>query len=113
MLLRGTRKCSLLALLSLQSRFLVCANDVLIGVSYRHVVEYMYVSAVGILLGADLGWAGYFGKCLAPITLGNTIGGALFTGVYQWFVFMECEKRGWSAEAKDGDEHEENGRLTL
>ncbi|KAK5094692.1 hypothetical protein LTR70_003918 [Exophiala xenobiotica] len=84
-----------------------------VAARYPHIVEYMYVSAVGILLGAPLGWAGYFGKCLAPITLGNTIGGAVFTGFYQWFVFMECVKRGWTAEAKSGEDEDEDGRLRL
>ena len=80
---------------------------------YPHIDEYMYVCAVGILLDAPLGWGAYFWKCLLPITLGNTIGGAGFTGVYQWFVFMECEKRGWTSEAKTGGEENEDGRLRL
>lgn len=61
--------------------------------SFPHTVEYMYMSAIGIMLGAPLSWGGYFWKCLLPITLGNTIGGALLTGAYSWFVFIESERR--------------------
>lgn len=66
-----------------------------------HTVEYMYVTAVGKFLGSPVTWGQYFGKALIPITLGNTIGGSLFTGAYTWFIFIECERRGWSAEVKD------------
>lgn len=84
-----------------------------VSARYPHTVEYMYLSAVGVLMGSPLGWGAYFWKCLAPITLGNTLGGALLTGAYQWFVYMECEKRGWSSEAKDEDDENENGQLSL
>lgn len=85
-----------------------------VAARYPHLVEYMYLSAVGILLGAPLTWGAYFWKCLLPITLGNTVGGALLTGAYQWFVFIECQKRGWTAEVKeDQGEVAEDGQLRL
>ena len=74
-----------------------------VAARYPHTVEYMYLVSVGKFLGAPLSWAAYFGKALAPITLGNTIGGFLFTGVYSWFVFIECDRRGWSAEIEDDE----------
>lgn len=85
-----------------------------VSARFPHLVEYMYVSAVGILLGSELGWARYVWKCVLPITLGNTVGGA-FTGGYLWFVFVVGERRGWTAEAKAAvmEEEEENGRVTL
>lgn len=64
-----------------------------VAARFPHTVEYMYLSAVGILLGAPLSWGAYFWKCLLPITLGNTIGGALLTGAYSWFVFLEYDRQ--------------------
>lgn len=64
-----------------------------VAARFPHTVEYMYLSAVGILLGTPLSWGAYFWKCLLPITLGNTIGGALLTGAYSWFVFIEYERQ--------------------
>jgi len=82
-----------------------------VAARYPHTVEYMYLSAVGILHGAPLGWGAYFGKCLAPISLGNAVGGACFTGAYQWFVYVECEKRGWNTQVSE--EGTEVGPLRL
>lgn len=64
-----------------------------VAARYPHTVEYMYLCAVGILLGAPLNWAAYFWKCLLPITLGNTIGGALLTGAYSWLVYIEYDRK--------------------
>lgn len=47
---------------------------------FPHTVEYMYLAAVGMMLGAKISVGQYLWKCLLPITLGNTIGGAIFTG---------------------------------
>lgn len=82
-----------------------------VSARYPHTVEYMYLTAVGILLGAPLGWRDYFAKALAPITLGNSLGGALFTGAYSWFVFIECERNGLSGEVRD--DSPEAGALRL
>jgi len=48
----------------------------------------------------------YFWKCLLPITLGNTVGGALFTGAYLWWVYIVCgdKKAGYGeSDGYDGD----------
>lgn len=62
-----------------------------VAARYPHTVEYMYLCAVGILMGAPLTWGAYFWKCLLPITIGNTLGGAILTGAYSWFIFIKCE----------------------
>lgn len=59
---------------------------------FPHVVEYMYLCILGMMLGAPLSVGAFFGKCLAPITLGNMVGGFVFTGLYNWWVFMKCER---------------------
>ena len=56
---------------------------------FPHTVEYMYLASVGMMLGAPLSIGGYLWKCLLPITLGNTIGGSVFTGAYLWFVYLK------------------------
>jgi len=56
-----------------------------------HTVEYMYVAATGMMLGSPLSIGAYFWKCLLPITLGNTVGGAIFSGLYLWWVYIHCE----------------------
>lgn len=56
-----------------------------------HTVEYQYLGAIGMMLGAPMSVGEYFGKCLLPITLGNVIGGSLFTGAYLWWVYIYCK----------------------
>ncbi|TKA81956.1 hypothetical protein B0A49_02533 [Cryomyces minteri] len=56
-----------------------------------HTVKYMYYASAGMMMGAPLSVGGFLWKCMLPITLGNTIGGAVFTGAYNWWVFMYCE----------------------
>ncbi|KAI9679718.1 MAG: hypothetical protein M1822_007324 [Bathelium mastoideum] len=55
---------------------------------FPHTVEYMYLVSTGMLLGADMSVGEYLWKCLLPITLGNTVGGAVFTGAYLWWVYL-------------------------
>lgn len=67
---------------------------------FPHTVEYMYLSSVGMMLGAPLSIGGYFWKCLAPITLGNIVGGGFFTGAYLWVMYV----REASGQEKYGDD---------
>lgn len=77
---------------------------------FPHTVEYMYVVMTGMLLGAPLSVGDFIWKCLLPITLGNAIGGAGFTGAYNWWVYMKCEDRvpkdrlGEFGRLQDGDD---------
>ena len=61
---------------------------------FPHTVEYMYLSSVGIILGAPLSWGGYFWKCLLPLTLGNIVGGGVFTGAYLWHIHLRTASYG-------------------
>lgn len=68
---------------------------------FPHTVEYMYLASAGMLLGAPLSIAGFIWKCLIPITLGNSIGGAALTGLYLWWMYVRHEDiqkpmNGWS-----------------
>jgi len=66
-----------------------------------HTVEYMYLGSVGMMLGAPLSIGAFFWKCLLPISLGNIVGGSVFTGAYLWWVFIVCadEKAGQGGSA--------------
>jgi len=75
-----------------------------VAAGFEHSIANMYFIPLGILLRgetsaltaanlgaerlADLTWAGFIVKNLAPVTAGNIIGGALLVGVIYWFVFQ-------------------------
>ena len=58
---------------------------------YPHTVEYMYLTSIGMMLGAPLSVGGFLWKCMLPITLGNSVGAAVFVGLYNWWVYLYCE----------------------
>ncbi|KAI6889773.1 Formate/nitrite transporter, partial [Hortaea werneckii] len=51
---------------------------------FPHTVEYMYLGTTGMMLGARLTMGQFFWKCMLPIILGNSMGGA-FTGAYNYW----------------------------
>ena len=61
------------------------------NVQFPHTVEYMYLTSIGMMLGAPVSVAAFLWKCMLPITLGNTVGGAVFVGAYNWWVYVYCE----------------------
>jgi formate/nitrite transporter FocA (FNT family) len=71
-----------------------------------HTVEYMYLATTAMFLGSEMTVAMFLGKCLLPITLGNVVGGGVFTGAYSWWVHLYCKDE----KAGHGDENgDENG----
>ncbi|GAB7343514.1 hypothetical protein MBLNU457_1525t2 [Dothideomycetes sp. NU457] len=80
--------------------------------SMPHLVKFMYLGLTAMMLGAPMSVGMFFWKCLLPITLGNSIGGAVFTGAYSWWVHIYCadEKAGTGIGGfghlrLDGDDH--------
>ena len=59
---------------------------------FPHTVEYMYLGSISIMLGAPLSIGRFLWSCMLPITLGNTIGGAVFVGAFNWYVFLHSEE---------------------
>lgn len=51
---------------------------------FPHTVEYMYLGCTGMMLGARPTVGMFLWKCLLPVILGNSVGGA-FTGAYNWY----------------------------
>jgi formate/nitrite transporter FocA (FNT family) len=56
-----------------------------------HTVEYMYLGSTAMFLGSPMSVGMFIWKCLVPVTLGNTVGGGLFTGAYSWWVHLHCK----------------------
>ena len=59
--------------------------------AFPHTVEIMYDASLSMMLGASLSVPAFFYKCLLPITLGNFVGGSVFTGAYFWYVNLYAE----------------------
>ena len=80
-------------------------------VGFPHTVEQMYVSSTGMMLGSPLSVGAYLWKALLPISLGNAVGGAVFTGGYLWWVFFYChdEEKTKDRFAEWEEEREQDG----
>lgn len=61
-----------------------------------------------MMYGASLTVAGFFYKCLLTLTLGNMVGGGVFTGAYLWFMYV----RKASMKEKYGDDAFGDGEET-
>jgi formate/nitrite transporter FocA (FNT family) len=64
------------------------------AVRFPHTAEYMYLTSLGMMLGAKVSFVGFFWRAMLPISLGNTVGGAVFMGLYEWWVFLYCGSGG-------------------
>ena len=58
---------------------------------YPHTVEYMCLTSIGMMLRAPLSIGAFLWNCMLPITLGNSVGGAVFVGAYNWWVYLHSE----------------------
>lgn len=77
-------------------KLLDCTYPFFISVAVRfpHTVEYMYLISLGMMHGAKLSVGGFLWRAMLPISLGNTVGGAVFMGLYEWWVFLHCRSKG-------------------
>ncbi len=53
---------------------------------YEHSVVNMFVIPTGILMGADISLSDWWLWNQIPVTLGNIVGGGVFTGLALWFT---------------------------
>lgn len=65
--------------------------------THPHTVECMYLTSIGILLGALLSMNGFLWRREPPVILGKSGGGAVFVRAYTWLVWVclhckDCEK---------------------
>ncbi|BDD11897.1 formate transporter (plasmid) [Fulvitalea axinellae] len=63
---------------------------------FEHSIANMFFIPTAVYLGADISWGTFITANLIPATLGNIVGGALFVGGYNWFLFVRGK------EAKQG-----------
>lgn len=72
-----------------------------VALGFEHSIANMYFIPLGIFLKGSalfvdpalnlsgLTWSAFFVKNLAPVTIGNIIGGALFVGLLYWAVYVK------------------------
>lgn len=67
---------------------------------YEHSVVNMFVIPTGMLMGADIGLSDWWLWNQLPVTIGNVIGGGVFTGLALWFTYARVS--GATIAAADG-----------
>lgn len=60
---------------------------------YEHSVVNMFVIPAGMLLGAKVSTGQWWMWNQLPVTLGNIVGGALFTGMALWYTYARKPER--------------------
>ncbi len=59
---------------------------------YEHSIVNMFAIPAGMLLGAPVSAAQWWGWNQVPVTLGNMLAGALFTGVALWYTYARKQE---------------------
>ena len=75
-----------------------------VATGFEHSIANMYFVPLGLFIAAfdpafvaargleaqaqGLSWAGFLGRNLLPVTIGNVIGGTLLVGAVYWFVYL-------------------------
>ena len=62
-----------------------------ISIGYEHCIANMFTIQMGMILGANLSIGRYLWAVLAPVTLGNIIGGGFFVGFIYWYLYLAKE----------------------
>ena len=65
-----------------------------VAVCFPHMVEYIHLTSLGMMLRAKLSAVGFLWRAMLPISLANTVGGAVFMGLCEWWVFLHCGSGG-------------------
>lgn len=58
-----------------------------VTLGFEHSIANMFFIPTAIFHGADISWGSFLIDNLLPATLGNIVGGGLFTGGLYWFVY--------------------------
>src|SRR2546423_9197547 len=59
---------------------------------YEHSIVNMFVIPAGMLLGAPVSMKQWWVWNQIPVTLGNIVAGAAFTGIALWYTFARKEE---------------------
>ncbi|MDE6341239.1 MAG: formate/nitrite transporter family protein, partial [Muribaculaceae bacterium] len=58
-----------------------------VALGYEHCIANMFYLPLAIMEGAPIGIGACLGSNLLPATIGNIIGGALFVGCLNWYLY--------------------------
>ena len=58
-----------------------------VALGLEHCVANMFLLPAGMFAGADVTWGQIFANNLIPVTIGNTLGAALFVAGTNWFAY--------------------------
>jgi formate/nitrite transporter len=58
-----------------------------VAMGFEHSVANMFFMPAAIFYGAEVTWTQFLVNNLLPATLGNIVGGALFTGGLYWYAY--------------------------
>lgn len=58
-----------------------------VALGYQHSIANFFLVPIGMFYGTNFGVGKFIYQCVIPVTLGNIVGGALFTGVFLWFLY--------------------------
>lgn len=64
-----------------------------VALGFEHCIANLYLLPVGMLAGANVGLLGLAGN-IAPVALGNTVGGAA-VGLSYWLVHLDDDRAPW------------------
>lgn len=60
-----------------------------VAIGLEHSVANMFIIPAGILAGSGVTWGEFFMKNLIPVTIGNTIAGAVFVAFLLWLAYKK------------------------
>ncbi|KAK5065338.1 hypothetical protein LTR84_001176 [Exophiala bonariae] len=58
-----------------------------VALGYQHSIANFFLVPIGMFYGTNFGVGKFIYQCVIPVTLGNIVGGALFTGAFLWFLY--------------------------
>jgi formate/nitrite transporter len=70
---------------------------------FEHSVVNMFLIPTGMLLGAKVSFADWWLWNQIPVTLGNLVGGLLFTGLFLYWTYAPAKKTGAVEAAPEGE----------
>ncbi|KIV78497.1 hypothetical protein PV11_10207 [Exophiala sideris] len=58
-----------------------------VALGYQHSIANFFLVPIGMFYGTNFGVGKFIYKSVIPVTLGNIVGGSLFTGAFLWFLY--------------------------
>ncbi|KAJ9607276.1 hypothetical protein H2200_008349 [Cladophialophora chaetospira] len=58
-----------------------------VALGYQHSIANFFLVPIGMFYGTNFGVGKFIYQSIIPVTLGNIVGGGVFTGVFLWFLY--------------------------